>query len=501
MGYICQQDQTSKSLNVWSGGKEVFAPRFFFWNPGSALERSSEGLLRSLLYQILQKFPTLTPISSDHKPVIEPAEDSEHNFQPIAAWTERRLYATFQRVIRLAQEICHICIFIDGLDEISGDPNALITMISNVRSASVKVCLSSRPDRAYTNAFKSYPMLRLQDLTDKDIRTYVSDKLKPLLPLESSGGLSNVLCSVTMRAQGVFLWVELVVKSLMRGLQNDDSFEQLEARVNSTPSDIEALYAKMLSDIDVAHRPEAAVLFQMALNDMTQSLLNVSLALCKAFDCVFETSAVKALEFSHRTEARIPTVCAGLLEVGIHGDSGKHEVFIAPEDHHLTLPHRYKCSTEMDKLLFFERHVHVTFIHRTAIEFLRKTKQAELFLKDNFQSCPSLRSIFVRALLAKVLLLGFPKVPVYYSDKFRKDWSDIVGQNFVRGVMRNVFREEYETGTAQLSLCEDVDRTLATVYQRSRPVYPYSHWSTRWSSVPKVSNEAEQIVQWSTSSS
>ena len=225
MNYICQHDQTSKSLSVWSGGKEVFAPSFFFWSAGSTLERSCEGLLRSLLYQILQRFPGLTPTSIDHKSATEPAEDSEHTFQPIAAWTERRLHATFQSVMRLAQAFCHMCIFIDGLDEISGDPDALIAMIRNLQSASVKVCLSSRPDRVYTDAFKSYPMLRLQDLTEEDIRTYVSDKLRPILTSEeSSGSLAKVLSSVTTRAQGVFLWVDLVEKSLIRGLQNDDSF-------------------------------------------------------------------------------------------------------------------------------------------------------------------------------------------------------------------------------------------------------------------------------------
>ncbi len=502
MSYICQHDQTSKSLSVWSGGKEVFAPRFFFWNPGSALERSSEGLLRSLLYQILQKFPSLTPIPSDHKPVIEPAEDSEHNFQPIAAWTERRLHATFQSVMRLAQEMCHICIFIDGLDEISGDPDALIAMIRNLQSASVKVCLSSRPDRAYNDAFKSYPMLRLQDLTEEDIKTYVSDKLNPFLPSESSGGLSKVLGSVTRGAQGVFLWVELVVKSLIRGLQNDDSFEQLEARVDSTPSDIEALYAKMLSDIDVAYRPEAAVLFRMALNDMTGSLLNVSLTLCKAFECISEMSIVKALGFSIRTQARIPTVCAGLLEVHVkYGDYKSGMGFVAPEAHHLTLRHRYECSPEMDKLSLLERHAPITFIHRTAIDFLRRNKQAELFLEENSQSCPSFRSIYVRALLAKVLLLGFPKEIVHVWGSLGKDFPDFVARKFVHEVMHNVSREEYETGTAQLSLCEDIDRTLTTVYQRSRTQYPLSHWCTRWGIVPKGIFAPEQAVQWSTTSS
>lgn len=90
MNYICQEDRTEASLKVWSGPKEVLRPSFFFWNAGGALEKSSEGLLRSLIYQILQKFPSLTPTSQ----IVSRSESMQNGswgYEPIAAWTERRL--------------------------------------------------------------------------------------------------------------------------------------------------------------------------------------------------------------------------------------------------------------------------------------------------------------------------------------------------------------------------------------------------------------------------
>ncbi len=72
-----------------------------------------------------------------------------------------------------AKGLCRMCIFIDGLDEISGDEHDLITLIHNLQTIDVKVYLSSRPHRSYNDAYGSYAMLRLQDLTEGDIEACV----------------------------------------------------------------------------------------------------------------------------------------------------------------------------------------------------------------------------------------------------------------------------------------------------------------------------------------
>lgn len=494
MNYVHRNDRTSALLIKWSGAKEIFTLGFFFWNAGTALEKSLEGLLRSLLYQLLQKFPSLIPLSCSNQSALGPTKDGLQKCETIAAWTERRLQTTFQSVIRQAQEYCRICIFIDGLDEISGEPDAAIAVIEKMQSADVKVCVSSRPDRSYTEAFSSCATLRLQDLTEPDIRMYVSDKLQPWLQAESANDTSKVLDRVTSKAQGVFLWVELVVKALIKGLKNDDTLMQLQTRIESTPSEIEALYAKMLSNIDEIYRRDAALLFQMGLANLTQSLLDVALALYNGFDCLSEISIRDALLFSERTQRRIPIICAGLLEVHPEdedSEEGRRERF----GNHLTLHIRDTCSPEGAKMSFYERCAHVDFIHRTALEFLRHNEQGQRFLEANIQSSPGPHSIYVRALLAKLVLLRFPEEIAPMDTKPEKDagsWTkfhvyarrdcyvDIVARDFVGQIMQNVALVEWATGTADVSLCEDIDHTLATVHQRHYVVSPTSHWSTRW---------------------
>ena len=491
MSYIYQNEQTSRLLRTWSGAKEIFVPCFFFWNAGATLQKSSEGLLRSVLYQLLQKYPILTPSSFGDQSFVEAAQDG-HNFQPIAAWTEHRLRTTFRFVMLQAQEYCRICFLIDGLDETSDEPDAVIGVVKDLLSADAKVCLSSRRDRPYIDAFDSSSKLRLQDLTEPDIRKYVWDKLHTCLLKESANEHSRLLDSIVSKAQGVFLWVRLVVGTLIRGLQMDDSLEQLQVRVDSTPSEIEALYAKMFSKIEVFHRAEAVLLFQLALMNRNQSLLDAALVVCNAFDHMSEMSLQKALGFSRRTQNRIPAVCAGLLEIhledkdslaGIEMPNSERLNF---RDDYLTLPFRDAPSSEMRDISYYERHAYMAFIHRTARDWL----QSHLEEKNN--EPPSPHSNYVRALLVKLTLLGLPKKPGSRNKEsaiagelagFHRDYDfgDKIACNLLKTIMFHTACEEFHTATAQVSLCDDIDRTFVTEYRRRCVVIaPSSHWCARW---------------------
>lgn len=237
INYICQDHRTSDF-------KEVVILSFFFWNAGTTLEKTSEGLLRSLLYQILQKLPSLIRSTFNNQSALVTAEDSQQRSGAFAAWTERKLHTAFHRVMFQAQVNCRICISIDGLDETSDDADDLVAVIESIMSTSVKVCLSSRPDRSYAEAFDACAKLRLQDLTEPDIRRYVSDKMKSLLRKDSEDDVSQLLDSIVKKAQGVFLWVRLLIKTLINGLRNHDSLQQLRTRIESMPSDIEVMYAR-----------------------------------------------------------------------------------------------------------------------------------------------------------------------------------------------------------------------------------------------------------------
>jgi hypothetical protein len=95
-------------------------------------------------------------------------------------------------------------------------------------SPNVKIVLSSRPLRAFELAFDKSPKLRLQDLTSGDIKVFVTDKLEKHariqeLQEEDQQGVSRLMSDIVEAADGVFLWVALVIKNLLDGLQNFDT--------------------------------------------------------------------------------------------------------------------------------------------------------------------------------------------------------------------------------------------------------------------------------------
>ncbi|ENH65780.1 hypothetical protein FOC1_g10003402 [Fusarium oxysporum f. sp. cubense race 1] len=191
----------------------------------------------------------------------------------------------------------------------------------------IKVCVSSRPWTEFENAFGYYPRLKMEDLTYDDITKYVVSKFEAntqfarfqKLHPQFAGALSH---SIADKASGVFLWVTIVVASLLAGMMAGDRVEDLKNRLNLLPSEMDELYGRIIDSIDPLYREHAAQLFKLvyACNGTT-SLRILWYAdevdfLERAID--EDPSAVPYEEVIGRLEdmrRRIVSRCRGLLEV------------------------------------------------------------------------------------------------------------------------------------------------------------------------------------------
>ena len=54
MNHICNHSRRLELLGKWCSGRRLLTPTFFFWNAGTRLQKSIDGLLRSLVYQMLK---------------------------------------------------------------------------------------------------------------------------------------------------------------------------------------------------------------------------------------------------------------------------------------------------------------------------------------------------------------------------------------------------------------------------------------------------------------
>ena len=138
------------------------------------------------------------------------------------------------------------CFFVDGLDEYDGDHTELISLIHQLNvSTDLKIYASSRLWNVFELAFRSgsNPKIRLQDLTRGDIRLYVRETLEEsrlfiLLQMRERQRCKELVGEVVDRAHGVFLWVFLVVRSLLQGLTNADRIADLQRRLRRLPVDL-----------------------------------------------------------------------------------------------------------------------------------------------------------------------------------------------------------------------------------------------------------------------
>ena len=155
------------------------------------------------------------------------------------------------------------------MDEYEGDHEDIANYFSDLSNLPyVKFCIASRPLAVLKDAFSTCPALRLQDLTSEDIEMYVKDKLNghkrmKVLMKKDFDSSDDLVQGVIYKAEGVFLWVTLVITALLKGLGQRDGFPQLSKRLERFPSDLERLYGHMLNSIDPIYMQEGARLFQI----------------------------------------------------------------------------------------------------------------------------------------------------------------------------------------------------------------------------------------------
>ncbi len=260
MKFLLTHPKTAESLKSWAGTKKLVTASFFFWNAGPSLQKSQEGLFRSLLYEILSQCPELTRAVCASK--AETIRPFARDLQP---WTQQELWHAIGQLKERSGASARFCFFIDGLDEFDGDADHIVTVLESLRSwPDVKLCVSSRPWYEFIDAFGRPfdPHLALEDLTREDIRIYVRDTLEEnsrFRALRARDDRSQDLVhEIVDKARGVFLWVTLVVRSLLKGLRNADRISDLQRRLQEFPETLEKYFSHMIASIEPVYREQTA---------------------------------------------------------------------------------------------------------------------------------------------------------------------------------------------------------------------------------------------------
>ncbi|KAK3984481.1 hypothetical protein QBC44DRAFT_388299 [Cladorrhinum sp. PSN332] len=258
-------------LNGWSDNVPVLLAGFYAWNTGKELQKSLEGLLRTVLYQFLLESPTLVDKLLPRRYMLC------HDFLvlgvdvPFPDWEISELLQCFEALVSQSGPSFKLALFIDGLDEFDGDHthHALVRLIKKISThPGIKICVSSRPWNVFSDAFKKEPSLRLENLTRDDIQAFMKhqfavnpgyQELKEAFP----DAMRQLMLDIVEKGKGVFLWISIVVQNLLAEFTDGSLLSELQAIVDNLPEDLSRLYGSIWQRIQPKFRKEASKYIQL----------------------------------------------------------------------------------------------------------------------------------------------------------------------------------------------------------------------------------------------
>jgi ankyrin repeat protein len=229
-----QHKETHDSANA-DIGKHLLAS-FFFHARGTSLQKSTIGMYRSLLYQLLTGYTDLQVLLDDSE--LLPSTDAE-------TFSLGQLEELFGRAIGKLGDRQFIC-YIDALDEcLERDLATLLHTLQDLAEDSNREKLHFRvfiSSRHYPNIQKRIGLQIELDYHPghfEDMRHYVETRL-----LYHDTALARKLIQ---KASGVFLWVILVVQLLNADQSEGYSISSVDRRLEHLPDNLSSLFQEILS--------------------------------------------------------------------------------------------------------------------------------------------------------------------------------------------------------------------------------------------------------------
>ena len=453
MKFLSDHERTRQLLQLSPHPLSPEIASFYFWNSGTSEQKSLNGLLRTLLHDVLSKRRELIPIILPDQWKDEYVSPTE--FYQRFQWDFGIMCEAFD-ILRAQDGLC-LCIFIDGLDEYEADTvgthaDVVALFKTMVTSTNIKICASSRPWLVFEDAFSSAPSLQIQNLSSNDINRYVEDKVYGnlrMVQLRDADPVNTdfLVEEIVSKASGVFLWVVLVVTSLLDGLTNRDRISDLRRRLELLPADLEDLYKHMLlKHIDPFYHEQSAQIFRIVFGirtceySISKEVNLLMLAFADEEDANLALQAPvsqlseRALAFiCSEMRGRLKSRCAGLLEVS--GDESN--------------------VTELE----------VKFLHRTVYDFLKLPEiESMLAVRSGATFDPY-------ECLLKACVLWLKQVTVS-----RADDSFLEVLRVVRASLIHARQSNRLTVSPNLLILDELDKTVLH----------------HWMSVPRISEGIDQ---------
>ena len=304
--YLVHNGRTRSKLQEYKNCEWLTTYFFFDFRGGKGINNNFEGLLRSLLVQLLNAMPELKECV--------PAESSTY-------WHEARLRECLLLVFDHSSK--GLCLFIDGLDEYEGDMLQLLRFLKKLHTVGEdsrtprKIYVSSRPEPIPSELLEGTPSLSMSEENGRGIHAYIQSTINDMPSRIAEDPQWRALCDgLVERADGVFLWARFALDELIQGFCKGESIDELSDRLQSVPDELEGIYKRIVDRMEPQARNEAFVMLQIACFTREHLTLQDFLV---ATTFAMETD-LSIRESIGRSELRmfsrrVPAKVGGLLEI------------------------------------------------------------------------------------------------------------------------------------------------------------------------------------------
>jgi hypothetical protein len=272
MKYLYRNEQTEQQLRSTTFCGTLIRPSFFFHNRGSKNQKSLEGLLSSLLYQILSSEATMldTVVDLFRKRLLKRR----------LRWSRQDLEQAFTVIMEQKNTEVSICLFLDALDEYDGDPESVAYFLRSIvatpqdSATKIKVCFSSRTYNIFIDEFGKCPGFKIHEHTQQDIeqviagRMFTSQSINDTLALgdvQAIHQFREVKCQLVSRAEGVFLWLKFALDNILRVHREGGTMADILQRLSFLPDELDQFYHLIIENVLPEHRRETYVMLETVL--------------------------------------------------------------------------------------------------------------------------------------------------------------------------------------------------------------------------------------------
>lgn len=219
------------------GWKVIY--HFFDFRAGGQIRNNMNGFLRSLVLQLCSNIPDCKKQVALH--FKNPVWDNQTKH-----WPSAELHSALKVALRAASP--PIFLLVDGLDEFEGDKFQLCRVIREIASQEFKVCVASRPDPPYPDAFRDVSTIRMDRLNEPGIFSFTNDMMMEFWRPKDTFHHQKILDlsqEITARAKGVFLWARFAVREVLHGQTRGEELEELQERLDGVPDELKDIYTRI----------------------------------------------------------------------------------------------------------------------------------------------------------------------------------------------------------------------------------------------------------------